>query len=283
MINVNCANELLAVFMKYKKLFKDNQKLLSFLKNPFYSGHIKIQNEYVILPHVSPIISLEEYLKVEEVLSKCDFEIQTAISLSHNKGLKIPVCSICKTLMTFRSTNLGESGYYVCSKRHPRIEIEVTQYDQLISNHLKYVLSKISANRIKNDVFTYLSSLEKSYKQEVTLLQNTLNSIHEEITKLIGSQHISKLKKLGQQSKSLKEEIKKIHTILIKITDTRNSINSFVDVVKSSLTNELQNYQVNYLVNLLISKIEVSPNALIYHTTFGKYIEGKDKSDEFPA
>lgn len=282
-INVKCANELLEEFIKYKKLFKDHQKLLNCLRNPFYSGHIKIQNEYVVLPHVSPIISLEVFLKVEEVLSKYDMEIQTALSFSHNKGMKTPVCSICKIPMSFRSTNLGESGYYVCSKKHPRIEIGISQYDQLISNHLKYVLSNISAKQMKNDVFTYLLSLEKSYKQEVTLLQNTLNSIHEEITKLIGSQHTSKLKKLVQQSKSLKEEMKKIHTILIKITETRSGINSFVAVVKSNLTDELQNYQVSYLVNLLISKIEVSSNALIYHTTFGKYIEGKDELDEYPA
>ncbi|MBR8644241.1 hypothetical protein KEH51_05150 [[Brevibacterium] frigoritolerans] len=185
--------------------------------------------------------------------------------------------------MNFRSTKLGESGYYVCSKKHPRIEIGVSQYDQLISEHLKYVLNKISVNEIKNDVFTHLYNLEKNHKQEVTLLQNTLISIHEEITKLVGSQQISKLKKLGQQSKSLKEEMKKIHTILIKISDTRIGINSFVEIVIDSLTNELQNYQINHLVNLLISEIEVSSNALIYHTTFGKYIEGKDELDEFPA
>ncbi|MFS0600888.1 recombinase family protein [Peribacillus frigoritolerans] len=282
-ININSADELLEEFIKYKKLFKDHQKILSFLKNPFYSGHIKIQNEYVALPHVSPIISLEVFLKVEEVLSKCEQEVQTALTFSHNKGLKVPVCSICKTPMNFRSTKLGESGYYVCSKKHPRIEIGVSQYDQLISEHLKYVLNKISVNEIKKDVFTHLYNLEKKHKQEVTLLQNTLISVHEEITKLVGSQQISKLKKLGQQSKSLKEEMKKIHTILIKITDTRIGINSFVEVVIDSLTNELQNYQINHLVNILISKIEVSSNTLIYHTTFGKYIEGKDELDEFPA
>ena len=282
-MNTNSSDEVIEIFIKYKRMFTNHQKLFNCLKNPFYTGHIKVQDQYVKLYYVEPIILLEDYLKVQDSLLKFECELQTAFAISSNTGLLSPICSICKATMSFRSTKLGESGYYVCAKKHPRIQLEVAQYNQYISDHLTYVLDKIDVKEIKNDIFKYLLAQEKIYKQQLSYQQNQLQSLHKEMTDLIETNKKMKLDLLAKESKTIKEEMKQLHTKLIKIDEARNGINTFVNIIKERLTNELKNYQLEYLINLLFSKIEVSSDAIIYHTTFGKYIEGNDELYEYRA
>lgn len=168
-------------------------------------------------------------------------------------------------------------------KKAPRIQLEVAQYNQYISDHLTYVLDKIDVKEIKNDIFKYLLAQEKIYKQQLSYQQNQLQSLHKEMTDLIETNKKMKLDLLAKESKTIKEEMKQLHTKLIKIDEARNGINTFVNIIKERLTNELKNYQLEYLINLLFSKIEVSSDAIIYHTTFGKYIEGNDELYEYRA
>lgn len=280
-IDVNSAEKLIEIFMRHKKVFKNNLKLLKSLKNPFYAGYIKIQEQYVHLPHVEPIISLEDYLKVQERLSKFEREIQVSIAKSNKTALLHPICCICKTPMNFRSSELGGSSYYVCSKGHPRNFIDVARYNQLILKHLTYVLSKIDVKEIKKDVFKCLLDQEKYCKQQLAYEDNQLSSIHIKIIELLGTNNRKKLNLLTDQSKKTKEVIKQINTNLIKIEEARNNTNYFVAMVKEQLSTQLEKYQKEYLINLLFLKIEVSSDAVLYHITFGKYIERTEESNEY--
>lgn len=273
--------DLFEIFIENKKAFNKYEKILSCLENPFYAGYIKSQDEYVLLPHVEPIILLDEFLKVQEVLIKYKQEIQDGILKSQNTGLMHPICNVCKTRMNFRSNNLGESGYYVCTKKHPRIQISVAHYNQLIAKHLEYVLDKIDEHQLKKDVFNFLLIQEKMLKHKFSYQENQLNSLHKEITDLIGTDKIKKLKVLAKQAEKIKEEIKSLHTEMIKIDEARNGINYSIKLIKERLTKELQSYQIDYLIHLLFSTIEVSFDAVLYHTTFGKYINGEDETYEY--
>ena len=274
-------DDLIEIFIKYKKFFKNPQHALNILHNPFYAGHFQYQDEFILLPYVEPIISLEDYLKLQDFLTSCEQILQNAIERSANNGIIIPYCYICKQPMSFRSTQLGESGNYVCSKKHPKIRMEVILFNQLISEHIMEILKKIQVKEIEKDVFNHLSQLEKLYKQELAFLQNQLNSTHRKMTDLIGSNQTTMLKKLINQQKCIEEGMICLDTLLQKIDNTRRGIDTFASVVKKRVTDELQDYQIEYLSKLLFSRIEVSSDALIYHTLFGNYIEGNDLSNDY--
>lgn len=280
-IDSQTPEDLFEIFIKNKRIFSKYEKLLSCLENPFYAGYIKRQGEYVLLPHVEPIILLEEYLNAQEILIRYKQEIQAGILKSNNTGLLHPICNVCKTPMNFRSNNLGESGYYVCAKKHPRIQINVAQYNQSIAEHLEYVLAKIDDKKLKKDVFNFLLTQEKRVKRKFSYQENQLHSLHKEITDLIGTDKKKKLNLLANQAESIKEEIKALHTELIKIDEARNGINFSVNLIKEKLQNELQSYQIDYLIHLLFTSIEVSTDAIFYHTTFGEYIDREDWAYEY--
>lgn len=274
-MNVSSAEEVIEIITEYKKELKSNLKILACLKNPFYAGHIKVQEKYVRLFHVEPFIELEDYLQVQNRLLLFEQEIQGSIAKSNEKGVLHPICSSCKVAMSSRSSNLGNSPYFVCAKKgHPRVSLEVSQYNQLITEHLTYVLNKINVHQIKKDVFAFVLYQEKQYNKLLSFKENQLKLLHNEITVLIGSGNDKKIKLLIKQSKLIEEEMKQVHTRVIQIEEARTGINYLVKMVKEQLINELKNHQKEYLIQLLFSKIEVSSDSIIFYTNFGEYIEG---------
>ena len=277
-INVKTADEMMKLIKKYKKVTKRSiLELLSCLKNPFYAGHIKIQEQYVQLPHIEPIITLDDYLQVQDRFLKLEKEIQESIAKSNEKGLLHPICSFCKRKMSYLSK---DSAYYVCINGHPRVSLEVSKLNHLLAEHLIYVLNKLNVKEVKKDVLSFVLAEERQSKKLFSLKENQLKHLHKEITNLLDPSKKRKRDSLFKQSKLIEEELKQIHTRLIQIEEVRKSIDFFVNTVNEQLIYALQNYQQEYLMQMLFSKIEVSTDLIIYHTNFGDYIEGDENIDE---
>lgn len=281
---VEDAEGLFTIFLSYKKILKNKkyEDLLRYLQNPFYSGHMETLYGYEKLYHVEPIISLDDFQTNQVILKKLKNEIYDAITLASSHGIIIPDCSICKKEMTFRTSTLGKSSYYVCKKKHPEIKISVNKFNELIGNHLKEVLGSMSIDKLKSDLLVNLRHLQKELEQKLIVLNRQLNNIHKEITENYLSQSNAKLDKLVLASRKIKEDIKKIHIVIIKIEEVRKGMNEQIQIIKNRMIVEIQEYDLYYLCNLFFSKIEVSNNSLIYHVTFGRYFE-KDDDDELRA
>jgi site-specific DNA recombinase len=275
---VNKVDELFAIFMKYKKIFKGKtyEDLLRYLQNPFYSGHMETLYGYEKLRHVEPLITLEDFLANQSVLKKMKNEIYVAITNANSHGVIVPHCSNCKREMTFRSSEFGQSGYYICKKKHKEIKITVELYNKLIAKHLKKILSRFSSEKMKKDLFATLKCLEIEVEHKMIVFNRQLNDTHKEMTEKYDFKNSSTLKKLIQESRSIKQELKDLHINLLKIEEARNGINEHIQIIKSNLAAEIQGYDLYFLCNLFYSKIEVSKSSsLIYHVTFGRYFESE--------
>lgn len=150
-IKVKNADDLFGVFINYKKLLKNKgfEDLLRYLKNPFYCGHMETAHGYEPLHHVEPIITLDDFNVMQDVLEKLKDELYNAITTATSHGLITPHCEICKKPMRFRSAELGKSSYYVCKNKHLEIKINVNDYNTLISQHFKNIIQSFSHERLK--------------------------------------------------------------------------------------------------------------------------------------
>ncbi|MEK4750437.1 recombinase family protein [Niallia sp. FSL W8-0177] len=281
---VDNAESLFAILLTYKKILKNKKydDLLRYLQNPFYSGHMETLYGYEQLRHVEPIISLDDFQNNQLKLKKLKNEIFDAITLASSHGIIIPHCSICKKEMTFRTSELGKSSYYVCKKKHQEFMIPVNVYNDLISNHLNEVVGSISIEKLKGDLLAYLRHLQTEQQQNLIVINRKLHKIHKEMTENYSAQSNAKLDKLVQSSRRIKENIKEIHIIIIKIEEARKGINDHIRMIKVNMIVEMQGFDLYYLCHLFFSKIEVSNNSLIYHVTFGRYFE-KGDLDELRA
>ncbi|RSK25691.1 recombinase family protein [Bacillus sp. HMF5848] len=276
--SIETDESLFTFLVSYKKIFKNKKydDLLRYLQNPFYAAHMETSYGYEKLHHVQPIITLEDFQANQSILKKLKNEIFNAITLASSHGIIIPHCNICKKEMTFRSSKLGKSSYYVCKKKHPEIRVDIDVFNNLISSHLKEILGSISIEKFKSDLLVYLWQLQKNAEQNLIIKNRELKNIHKEITDGYSAQSNAKLDKLVQASRKLKESIKEIHISIFKIEETRKGINDHIEIIKESMLMEMQEFDQYYLCNLFFSKIEVSNTSLIYHVTFGRYFDEGD-------
>lgn len=285
MREVNNVDDFFTVLMKYTKVMKRRNyvNLLDHLQNPFYAGHMETLYGYEKLNHVEPLITLDDFNANQLVLKRLKNDINNTITNTSSRGIIVPHCSICNKEMTFRSSELGQNGYYVCRKKHKPIKITVDLFNELINSHLKSILESLSAEKLKADSFAYFKKIESEIEHKTTVLNRQLKKIHEEMTEnYITSTSFSKIKKLVNKSQSIKQEIKDLHITLLKIQAARKGINELIKIIKNNLAIEIEGYDLYFLCNLFYSKIEVSNDSLIYYVTFSEYFESGD-CNEFQA
>lgn len=285
-IKTEDVNDLYKVFMDYKTIFKNKkfEDLYKYLHNPFYAGRLKTQYGYDVLPHVEPILSFNEFEEMQLVLDKHRGSLLNAISKSTNNGLIHPLCSICQTKMQFKSSQLGESGYYVCrNRKHSEVKISVEEYNQLISSQLTMIIESISTKKIKTDVYESLYRLKVGYEQKLKTLERELKYIQKMITDMIGPDGRNISKDLITKSRNIKNLISMINVELIQIEEAKKGVNNVVHMIKNRLPGYMTNYEVNFLAPLFFSTIEIDEDNLIYHVTFGEYIEERGRKSDIGA
>lgn len=274
---VKSADDLFNIFISYKKLFKNKrfEDLLRYLNNSFYSGHMETLYGYKKLEHVEPIISLDDFIAIQENLEKLKDELYGAINLATSHGIIIPHCEICKKPMNFRSAELGQSSFYICKNKHVEIKINVSDYNSLINQHLKNVIHSFSYEKLKKDVFAFLHQIQTDFENQITSLDRQVNALHKEITLGYPELSNSKLKSLVELSRENKLKMRDSALDLIKIEEARKDLNEHIQLIKETLIQELQSYNLYYLCQLFFSKIEISNEFIIYHVTFGAYFESE--------
>lgn len=275
-IKVEDADDLFQVLMKYKKVLnnKQYQNLLKYLSNPFYAGHMETIYGFEKLNHVTPMVSLDDFQVIQEVLNKLNDDLVAAMTEATKHSIVTPHCSICQQNMTFRTAALGESGYYVCQRKHKKVTIEVNHLNRLIAEHLIHVINSIEIEKMKVEVAAYLNKLKELNDSKIVSLNRKLAEIHKEITEKFSLEPSTKYEKLVYKVRNLKKEIEETHSLLIKIDDAKNNLKEHVQIIKNNMNEELQGYDLYFLSNLFFSKIEVSTDSIIYFVNFGKFITG---------
>lgn len=274
-MKVESAEDLFQILMKYKKVLNNKQyhNLLKYLNNPFYAGHMETIYGFEKLNHVTALISLEDFQIIQEVINNLNEDLEGAMTEATKHSIVAPHCSICKQSMNFRTADLGESGYYVCQKKHKQVKIAVNQLNNLISEHLTHVINAIETSKIKVEVAAFLNKLKNTNEAKIVSLNRKLADIHKEITGKFSEEQSFKYENLVYKARSIKTEIEETYSLLNKIEDAKSQLKEHVQMIKNSIKGELQGYDLYFLSNLFFSTIEVSSDSIIYYVNFGKFIK----------
>lgn len=277
-MRIKSTEDLFQVIMKYKKVLNNKQyhNLLKYLRNPFYAGHMETIYGFEKLNHVTPIVSLEDFQDIQEVLKNLNDDLVAAMTEATKHSIVTPCCSICQQSMIFRTAELGESGYYICQKKHKKVKIEVTQLNALISEHLNQVINGIEIAKVEAEVVAYLNKLKGNNDSKLISYNRKLAEIHKEITENFTIEPSIKFEKLVYKARSIKKEIEETHSMLIKINDAKNNLKEHVQIIKNTMNKELQGYDLYFLSSLFFTKVDVSLDSIIYYVNFGKFIKDGD-------
>ncbi|MEG0498048.1 MAG: recombinase family protein [Carnobacterium sp.] len=165
--NVQDGEQFLNFLMVRRKGLNKPEKLFRILSNPFYAGHYEAKNGYQLLPHVTPLIDLELFLKGKSKLDEYFSYYQKGLEDASNQFLVLPYCEKCGNVMKHRRENVFDIGYFVCSNNHKRLSITVEELNSLVKETLLEHIQSISAKHLKNIISTRIIAENKKLQKEL--------------------------------------------------------------------------------------------------------------------
>ena len=253
--NVQDNEQFLNFLMVRRKGLNKPEKLFRILSNPFYAGHYETSRGYQVLPHVTPIIDLDLYIKGKSKLDEYFSFYQESLENASNRFLVTPYCEQCGNVMKHRKENVFDIGYFVCSNNHKRLSITVEELNSLVKETLLEHIQSISTRHLKNIIYKRIIAENKKLQKELEVTKSVL---------LDNSLEISTVD--VKRKHTMAKFLDKIQTLKDKCCDTEQDIQSLrilgdeiieVHSLLSNRTLDFADQDLQRLAELLIDKVRV--------------------------
>lgn len=253
--NVQDGEQFLNFLMVRRKGLNKPEKLFRILSNPFYAGHYETKNGYQILPHVTPIIDLDLFLKGKSKLDEYFFYYQESVEDVSNQFLVLPYCEKCGNVMKHRRENVFDIGFFVCSNNHKRLSITVEELNSLVKQTLLEHIQSISAKHLRSIISKRIIAENKKLQKELEVTKSEFldNSLTLSTIDIKRKPAIAKLLDKIQSLKDKYNDLEQDLQSLQKLENEIIEIHSFL----SQLTLDFTQQDLQRLSELLIDKVKV--------------------------
>jgi len=145
-----------------RKSVEDCWKLL---RTSFYAGYDSKDGRYFLLPYIVPIISLELFKKVQEVLDCFETDFIKAIKMSEQEAFFHPSCGLCGEKMKHRKGKVGglPASYYC--KNHKGNFISVQELNGEIYEIMLKIVTNLSREKINKLAIFSINKSIRSLKE----------------------------------------------------------------------------------------------------------------------
>jgi site-specific DNA recombinase len=256
--------------VKHQKILKRKpQQLLNILQNPFYSGHMRLGGGYELLPYVEPMITLDQFLAVEEVVHLHKQAIDKAML---KPQFLSPVCAICGNAMRITGTNLITPGNFVCSNNHAKVSIQVEELEKETINVIDNFIARISIKCIESLTKRTLKKLLAQVETDLTKQRNAIADAYVQAcltySPLENNSILEVINLVSELKKEQSESLIKRNQLEIALQETRR----LVELLHKSLTETLEALDYLQLARLIIESIRVSNHQLHFSLYFKEFI-----------
>ncbi|MGY4797518.1 recombinase family protein [Lysinibacillus fusiformis] len=253
--NVQDGDQFLNFLMVKRKGLNNPEKLFRILSNPFYAGHYETKSGYQILPHVTPIIDLDLFLKGKSKLDEYFSYYQKSLEGANNQFLVLPNCEKCGNVMKHRRENVFDIGNFVCSNNHKRLSITVEELNSLVKQTLLEHIQSISAKHLKRIISKRIISENKRLQKELEITKSEFldNSL---TLSTIDVKRKPAIAKLLDKLQSLKDKYNDLEQDLLSLQKLREEILEIHSLL-TPLTLDLTLQDLQRLSELLIDKVKV--------------------------
>lgn len=253
--NVQDGKQFLNFLMVRRKGLNNPEKLFRILSNPFYAGHYETKNGYQILPHVTPIIDLDLFLRGKSKLDEYFSYYQKSVEGASNQFLVLPYCENCGNVMKHRRENIFDIGYFVCSNNHKRLSITVEELNSLVKESLLEHIQSISAKHLKNIISKRIIAENKKLQKELEVtksefLDNSLTISTIDIKRKPAIANLlDKIQSLKDKHNDLEQDLQSLKKLGNEIIEIHSLL--------SQLTLDFTQQDLQRLSELLIDKVKV--------------------------
>lgn len=272
---INNEEDLYEIIMNHKTLLKRSDfRLIKILKNPFYAGCYNTQGQYYPLEHVEPLIKIDLFIKVQEIINSFEKSINKAFNQTTEENKITPLCRTCNNPLNFKKGDFGKPNYYICKKH--KIQISADDLNESIIKSNNMALQKLSYSKMNNICNKAINELISKENQRSETLQSTLETECIAISqnyspKLKGK----KVKEKLIQVEKHKNEINYIQGQIEFLIELKRKIKIVTEYSKEKIVNQIDESDHLFLSEVLISSISVDRDHIIVQHYFSEFWEGE--------
>jgi site-specific DNA recombinase len=272
--------DLFNIIVKYEGLLdRDADRIIGILSTPFFAAHyFGRDNTLKPLTHVEPIISLDLFNRVQNVLEQFDKGINKGRAIKTKEAFINPICGKCKQRLKFKPGIIGQSGYYKCSK-HKGTIIRIDEFEIEMKSALYQHLEGLDIEKLEKVPITAINKqitiLNKEAKEKLRDLDRTCIEI---ATRFSPNEQSVQLTKQMNKLTAIREKVVEIEDMVRDLQQLKENMKSIIDT-SAKFFKHLDEDEINLLVELLTYKVEVHEDLINFHFYLNEFVKEKDEKD----
>lgn len=260
---------LLKVFKKENKR-KSVEDCWKLLRTEFYAGQVSRNGKYFRLDYIeSPIVSLDLFEKVQEVLNTFQKDFIKAIKVSEEEAFYHPTCAGCNKKMVLKKGKLGESAYYFC-ENHKNNTVTVRELNIELKSILTRIIKNISTDKLKRLGLYSINKALQKLNEEKYQLSETLKKRRRNLflRNKNPQEFIDFRKEHLLQQKLVERQIK-------ELKDNQAILKDIKSVVENKMLDRLETEDIYVFVAFFIENVFVYEKSIDYFVYFTEFMEGE--------
>lgn len=246
--------------------------MLETVKNSLLAGYDIKNDNYFRLTYIVPIISLELFKKVQDVLNYYETDFIKAIRLSELEALFHPTCGICGEKMAHRKGKVGgRAASYYCIK-HKSNCISAQEINEETTEIMHKIVNNLSREKIKKLAIFSANKAIRRLKEK----KDQLN----EMMRLRRTSFFSRDKSLQRNPVELvnrkNEQIQEQEFIQRQIDDlnyTKRVLSDIEKMIRQKFFYKIKTEEIYIYLSFFLEDIRISSNSIDFTVYFTEFLE----------
>jgi site-specific DNA recombinase len=275
--NTNTFEDLSTLLTEFKSKYKRKsvEDCWKLLRTAFYAGYDSKDGNYFRLKYIEePIIALELFKKVQNVLDYFETDFIRALRTSEQESYFHPNCGLCGEKMTHRNGKVvGLTATYYC-KNHKSNIISVQELNTEIYELMIKIVKNLSREKL-NKLGIY------STNKAIRSLKERKNQSHE-IMKIRRTNFFSRNKRFPQNHEGLinhynefAQEQVFIQRQIDDLNFTKSILGDIEKMIKQKLFYKIKTDEIYIYLSFFLEEIRISKNSIDFRVYFTEFLEGE--------
>lgn len=181
LLETSTIDELANLLNHYRKILKrSDEKLIELARDPFYAAHDLSKGENK-LQHVEPYLDLSTFNCIQKKLGSVFDSYLERIGKLEAQNAFTPICGYCRKPLHYRIDEMNNTGFYSCSRKHPKVSVPFADLAKVIQMVLKEVIHHFDSKKLLNESLLRFREIRKELEAEVEMIEKQLNEVMEKI------------------------------------------------------------------------------------------------------
>lgn len=271
-LKVSSFSEFTIMISSFHKIFnKDPLYIVKMLSDAFYAGHERLGKRYNILSYVEPVIPIDKFLEVQEVIQEYTTQLHGIINERNSENILTPICSKCKKVMVYRRSKIGDAGRYTCSNGHQKIEIDLDSYNNMLVKYTVNTLKCLDKEAMQKRAIKLIGNLLKELEEEIAKLNADIEHSETSIALLPLNEYASKDYQLKlDYLKKLRKQRNYLNSDLLICYDYKSKVSNLIN--KLDVTESLTDYDYAVLIPLIVKNCYLDKTTITLELYFNEYL-----------